>query len=172
MKRFLALSLAICALVSITAAQSSEWKVFKPAGSIFSVKLPGTPKVQTQSLNDPDGGKLDLTWYVLMGSGSFYTLEDMTVEKPEGLANPKKVLVDLQGGFLSTSGTTLVSSQDTMFKGYVARTMMFKRDSKMVRGLSFIAGNHVLAFFGTADATQMKSPIITNFFDSIKVNGK
>jgi hypothetical protein len=47
------------------AGGTDAWKLFKPKGSIFSVSMPGNPTVQTQSMSDPESGKIDMKVYML-----------------------------------------------------------------------------------------------------------
>ena len=148
------------------------WKVFKPSGSVFSAKLPGTPKSQTQSFNVPGEGQINLTLYTLAGGGFFYELEDMVAQKAIGADETSTLLVSLQNGFMNTRGTTLVSGQNTTFKAYPARTMMFARGDKRIRALSVVAGNHVISFFAGGDGSAIKSANITGLFNSIVINGK
>jgi hypothetical protein len=83
-----------------------------------------------------------------------------------------KILKDFEGGFISTSGTSPVSAKETTYKGYVARTMIFGKDNKRVRGLAFIAGTRLMGFFVTTEGSNLSSPDVTKFFNSIKINGK
>lgn len=171
--KLLALALApLLLLPAISSPQAKEtWKLLKPQGSIFSVLLPSAPPApQTQSLSDPASGKIDVKAYLLFDGAYFYSVNEVKVERPD--PNHAKVLRDFEGGFLGTSGTTLVSAQETKFKGYTARKMLFKKDTKRVQGLAFIVGDRLLAFFASAEVSQIGSAKVTKFFNSIKVNGK
>ena len=173
LKQFASLALVLAVCAYSFAQGKSGWQVFSPKGSIFSVKIPaGTPKSQQQTFNDVKAGRVDMTMYILVSGKNFYAMEDSRAQNTPTRAESPQILVDLQNGFMGTSGTTLVSAQPTTFKGYVARTMMFKKNNMLVRGLALMAGNHNLAFFATAEATKIKSTEVTSFFDSIKVNGK
>jgi hypothetical protein len=173
LKEILPLTLVVAFCAVAFAQGKSGWQLFHPQGSVFSVKIPaGTPKTQQQTFNDPKAGRVDMTMYFLVSGKKFYAMEDSKAQNTPTRAESPKILLDLQNGFIGTSGTTLVSAQPTTFKGYIARTMMFKKDNMLVRGLALMAGNHNLAFFATAESTKIKSAEVTNFFNSIKVNGK
>jgi hypothetical protein len=158
-------------LGAIAAAQGKEtWTVLKPAGSVFSVNLPGTPKKQSQDLTDPETGKMVIDLYLLAVNGFFYTLEDMKADRMP--SNTNKLLSDFESGFLRTSGMELVAGKNSTFKGYPSRNMVFKKDTKQVRGFAVIVGTRILAFFGGGEASKMNSPNIEKFFNSIKINGR
>ena len=163
---------SLIAVASISSAQGQAWKVYQPQGSIFSVKLPGTPTTQTQSFNDPKSGKVDLTLYILRPANMLYLMEDAKIENAPSDAEGHKILVDFQGGFLNSSGMTLVSSQELTYKGHLARKITAKKSNMIARGMSVMVGNHNVSFFVTVHADQINSPAVTNFLNSIKINGK
>jgi len=101
-----------------------------------------------------------------------YLMEDAKIQNTPNQAQGHKILVDFQGGFLNSSGTTLVSSQEVTYKGYQALKITAKKGNVLVRGISVMAGNHNISFFATAQADQINSSKVTDFFNSIKINGK
>ena len=165
---FLALLLAF----ALSGAQAGPWQVYKPQGSVFSVKVPGTPHARTQNFTDPKAGNVEMTIYVLINGKTFYLFEDAKAQNAPTDAEVPGILSDVQKGFLGTSHTTLISAQPTKFKGYQARTMLFQKGTMRVKGLTMMVGHHNLSFFATADQAKMNTAIVKNFFDSIKINGK
>lgn len=164
--------LTVIAPACISAAQGQAWKVYQPEGGIFSVKLPGTPTTKTQSFNDPKSGQVDLTLYILHPANMLYLMEDAKIANTPSEAECHKILVDFQGGFLNSSGMTLVSSQEMMYKGYLARKITAKKNNMLSRGIAVMAGNHNISFFVTVQADQINSSAVTRFLNSIKINGK
>jgi hypothetical protein len=169
-KPFVAVSLI--ALACVVFAQGQAWKVFQPQGAIFSVKLPGTPTIKTQSFNDPKSGQVVLTVYILRAPNMLYLMEDAKIQNTPTSEEGHKILIDFQGGFLRSSGTELVSAKETTYKGFLAREIVAKKGDMLVRGFSAMVGNHNVSFFATTKAAQINSRAVMDFFNSVKINGK
>ncbi|MEA2552769.1 MAG: hypothetical protein QOJ65_945 [Fimbriimonadaceae bacterium] len=166
-------AVALAAAVSLgaaLAATTTDWKSFHPAGSTFTISMPGDPKAQSQSNNNDVAGKMDFTIYSLQTDGGAYLVQDVVLEKmPQGPNVDDAMLKGVQEGFMKTTGATEVSAKVTKLQGYAAREMVLQKGAVRFKGFTLNAGSHNFIVLAVVHESKVDSGEVTKFLESFRI---
>ena len=173
MQRFRA-SVACACLVAVSglasAHASDAWKTFKSPSGTFSVKLPGTPRQTSQDMDQPMGGKIHLTMFVVAAKPLVYIVSDSTIDKDSpALSAPEAVLSGVETGYANSTNSKVLSSTKTKIQGFPAHRMVLQGPTMLTKGITLIAGNHNYTVVIASGNGKLDQATVDKFLNSFKV---
>jgi hypothetical protein len=156
-----------CLTVAFCQAEdTTHWPTLSPPAGGFSIKMPGTPTLETRSVND--GGRY-YTMYkyrLVRGNVTYQVVRaDLAITIPQG--EEDSLLRSAIEGMNKANRSHLVSNELLSFQGHAARMAVMK-DAYGYQWNAFVCWDGVRAEIISykAPAAQMGQPEVKAFFDT------
>ncbi|MDO8646811.1 MAG: hypothetical protein Q7R70_00140 [Candidatus Diapherotrites archaeon] len=144
-------------------------KEFKPAGAGFSVLMPGTPQLQTQTMNTAIG-PVDIKMYVLEKDNLGYTVGYTSY--PEAAVSektPDQMLDGARDGAVANVFGTLTSEEILSINGNPAREFTITVKGGGIRARIILVKNKLYMVLVAASKDNIMKKQVGDFLESFKL---
>ena len=157
--------------VKQAAGVPTGWKPFTSDDGGFTVALPIKPQKTTQTMDNPAGGKFNISYYTSLDGKTAYVVEDTKMDaNSPALSASESILSGFENGYAGSTKATVSSSTKTSIQGFPAHRTKYagQVDSDT---LTIVAGSHVYALIvARPGGSKIDEKTIDGFFDSLTID--
>ena len=158
-------------------AKTEFWRLFKSTEGRFSVEIPGTPQIDTQSVDTP-AGKIFFTKFILQTASTYGVIYADYPTKIEGSATINRILNDGAKNAAASVNAELLSMTEITVDGYPGRLLLEQmRDGSTMSVKMVVVGQRLYQVAVTLPSPSRMAPeqkaiyesAANKFLDSFKI---
>jgi hypothetical protein len=166
---FLVLGLALFLCVCCTNEKTAELKAFSPDGGGFSIMLPGTPELQTQTVNTA-AGPIVVKMYIVNDNGMAYIVSynDYPQEAMDQ-TTPEQVLDGARDGAVANVYGKLLSETILSLDGYPGRQINVGVGDNGIKARIYLVNNRLYNVMVSGPGQKLTTKTVGDVLESFKL---